>query len=171
VIILGIDPGLSGGIAVLDSYYRATIDAIDIPTHGEGAKRRVDAAAVMRFIRIWEPDIAFIERAGSMPGQGVASSFNYGRAAGALEAAVACAGIPITMVEASVWKRALGLPGGKANKEMARQRAIQLFPSASCFVRMKDHGRAEAALIAYYGLSKQQSPTSEATHEQMGKSS
>jgi len=153
VIILGIDPGLSGGICCFDE---GVIEAIDIPTHGEGAKRRVDALAVRRFIKSWQPDMAFIERSGAMPKQGVSSVFVYGRAVGALEAAVACSEIPMTVIEPSVWKRALGLPGGAENKEAARQRAIQLRPDCgTMFERKMDHGRAEAFLIGYYGLTKQ----------------
>lgn len=91
-----------------------------------------------------------------MPRQGISSGFNYGRAVGALEAAVACCEIPMTIIEPSVWKRAMGLPGGAENKEAARQRAIQLRPDCgTMFERKKDHGRAEAFLIGYYGASMQ----------------
>ena len=73
-----------------------------------------------------------------MPRQGASSGFKYGRACGAIEAAVACWAIPMTIVE----------PAGK-DKEAARQRALQLFPAAHAMLaRKKDHGRAEAALIA-----------------------
>jgi crossover junction endodeoxyribonuclease RuvC len=149
-LILGIDPGLNGGLALLSSIMLE--EAIDIPTHGEGTKRRVDAAALLRFIQAWSPDAAFIERAQSMPGQGVASTFNYGRAVGTLEAVITCARVPLTIVEPSKWKKHFGLPGGAKNKENSRQRAIQLFPDRShFFVRKMDHQRAEAALIALYG--------------------
>ena len=153
MIVLGIDPGLSGGLCCFDEN---VIEAIDIPTHGEGPKRRVDALSVRRFIKSWQPDMAFIERSGAMPGQGVSSMFRYGRAVGALEAAVACSEIPLTIVEPSVWKRALGLPGGAENKEASRQRAILLRPMFShLFARKMDHGRAEAFLIGWYGASMQ----------------
>ena len=153
MIILGIDPGLSGGLCCFDE---DTIEAIDIPTHGNGAKRRVDALSVRRFIKSWQPDMAFIERAGVMPRQGIASGFNYGRAVGALEAAVACSEIPIAIIDPSVWKRALNRPGGAENKEAARQRAILLRPMFShLFARKMDHGRAEAFLIGWYGASLQ----------------
>lgn len=150
MIVLGIDPGLVGGCAVVDG--DVLIDAIDIPTHGEKSKRRVDAAALQRWIKHHQPAHAFIERAQAFAKQGVSSGFNYGRAVGALEAAVECAGVPLTIIEPSVWKRRLGLPGGAENKEAARQRAIQLYPGATQFERKKDHGRAEAALIARYGM-------------------
>jgi crossover junction endodeoxyribonuclease RuvC len=156
--ILGVDPGLNGGLAILSKLpigHSEPVDffleeAWDIPTHGEGTKRRVDASALLSFIKIWEPSAAFIERAQSMPGQGVSSTFNYGRAVGTLEATIACAEVPLTLVEPTKWKKHFGLPG--KDKEAARQRAIQLFPYCHhFFVRKMDHQRAEAALIALYG--------------------
>lgn len=152
--ILGIDPGLNGGAAVIDvsGPRPRLLAAIDLPTHGEGAKRRVDASAFHAWIAKLAPDEAFIERAQAMPDQGASSGFIYGRAVGTAEACVACAGVPLTIVEASVWKRQAGLSGGPGGKESARQRAIQTFPEGSgAFARKKDHQRAEAALIAKHG--------------------
>ena len=149
--ILGIDPGIYGGLAIIDVINGAApqlIDAIDVPIVGVKAKERVDALGIRAWIEAHKPiDHAAIERAGSMPKQGVASTFKYGRAAGSLEATIALCGIPTTVVEPSSWKRAHGLYG--ADKEASRQRALQLFPSAHhLLARKMDHGRAEAALIA-----------------------
>jgi len=151
--ILGIDPGIHGGlaiIAVIDGASPQLIDAIDIPVVGVKAKERVDALGIRAWIEAHKPiDHAAIERAGSMPKQGVASTFKYGRAAGSLEATIALCGIPTTVVEPSSWKRAHRLYGGE--KEASRQRALQLFPTAHALLaRKKDHGRAEAALIALH---------------------
>jgi len=108
-------------------------------------------------LRTWliqhKPDHAVIERAQAMPKQGASSGFKYGRAVGAIEAVLTCCEIPMTIVEPSVWKKFHQLRGG--DKEGGRQRALQLFPSAHpAFARKKDHGRAEAALIALYGASR-----------------
>jgi crossover junction endodeoxyribonuclease RuvC len=82
-----------------------------------------------------------------MPKQGASSGFKYGRATGALEAVIACCELPLTIIEPTAWKKIHGLRGGE--KEASRQRALQLFPSAhTLLARKKDHGRAEAALIA-----------------------
>jgi len=101
-------------------------------------------------VRDWlatTPDHAVIERAGSMPKQGIASTFKYARAVGSLETVVACSDISYSLIEPAVWKKFHHLGGG--DKEAARQRALQLFPSAhALFSRKKDHQRAEAALIA-----------------------
>jgi hypothetical protein len=84
---------------------------------------------------------------------GISSGFSYGRAVGAIEAVVALCAIPMILVEASAWKRRLHLPG--KDKEAARQKALQLFPAQHLLLaRKKDHGRAEAALIAVACLER-----------------
>jgi antirestriction protein ArdC len=79
--------------------------------------------------------------------QGASSGFKYGRATGAIEAVIACCGIPMTVVEPSLWKKHHRLRGD--DKEGGRQLALMLFPAAHALLaRKRDHGRAEAALIA-----------------------
>jgi crossover junction endodeoxyribonuclease RuvC len=153
VIVLGVDPGLSGGLAVVqasDGAHPRLLGVIDVPTTGEKAKRRVETAKVLAFIGLHRPDHAVIERAQAMPDQGASSGFIYGRAVGALEASVDGMGIPSTVIESTAWKKAHGLM--KCGKEDNRQRAIKLFPAAEGFGRKLDHNRAEAALIAWYGV-------------------
>ncbi len=163
-IYLGIDPGLSGGIALIKGTrdQRPTlINAIDIPAVGQGAKRRVDPHPVISFIQDCPPDYAFIERAQAMPDQGSSSGFNYGRAVGYLECCVLGLGIPLEVVEPSKWKKAHGLSSKTADgrkletrevKELSRQKALMLFPeSAKLLARVMDHGRAESILIANFG--------------------
>jgi crossover junction endodeoxyribonuclease RuvC len=153
VKVLGVDPGIHGGLAIVeinDGAAPALLEAIDIPTVGAGAKERVDPLALRTWVMARQPQHAFIERAQSMPKQGSSSGFKYGRATGAIEAVIACCEIAITMVEPAVWKKAHHLRGG--DKEAARQRALQLFPSAHALLaRKRDHQRAEASLIALYG--------------------
>lgn len=153
-VVLGIDPGLSGGLAIVAGSpgKLRLIQTIDVPTHGEKAKRRVHVAAALDFIQIYNPDLAVIERAQAMPDQGSSSGFVYGRAVGALEACVEGLGIRVIVIESTAWKKYHGLAGGKS-KEDSRQRAIQLFPAAKGFERKKDHNRAEACLIAAYGAT------------------
>jgi hypothetical protein len=125
---------------------------VDIPVTGTKAKERVDVAALRSWIETHHPHHALIERAQAMPKQGASSGFKYGRAVGAIEATVAGCGIPLTILEPRVWKQFHRLRGD--NKELSRQRALQLFPSAhALFAHKKDHGRAEAALIASPGRS------------------
>jgi crossover junction endodeoxyribonuclease RuvC len=153
--ILGIDIGLVGGAAIVafpDGADPELVEAVDIPVVGTGARQRIDAAALRDFIRRHTPGRAVVEAAQAMPAQGVSSVFRYGRAAGTIETVIALCDIPFETVSPASWKRAAKL-GGR-DKEASRQRAIQRFPRAhSMLARKKDHGRAEAALIALYGAA------------------
>ena len=155
MIILGVDPGLSGGLALVRTGEFGgapmLVAVADVPTTGEKAKRRVDVGKVLAFLRTnGTISHAVIERAQAMPDQGASSGFVYGRAVGALEACIEGLLIPHTVIESTSWKKANGLI--KRQKEDSRQRAIKLFPGAAGFERKLDHNRAEAALIAWYGL-------------------
>ena len=151
--ILGVDPGVHGGLSIveiIDGAAPVLIECADIPVVGTGAKERVDVAAIRNFIDQHKPIRALIERAQAMPKQGSSSGFKYGRAVGAIEAAVTLCSIPVEIIEPSAWKRFWRLPGG--DKESGRQKALQLFPAAhAALARKRDHGRAESALIALYG--------------------
>jgi len=145
--VLGVDPGIHGGLALVDSAARQIIDSIELPVVGVRAKERIDALAIRSWVEMHRPDHAVIERAQAMPKQGASSGFKYGRAVGAIEAVIALCGVPLTIMEPTAWKKFHVLRGG--DKEASRQRALQLFPAAHArLARKKDHGRAEAALIA-----------------------
>jgi crossover junction endodeoxyribonuclease RuvC len=153
--ILGVDPGIRGGLAIVmvhDGAASDVVDIIDIPVVGVGAKERVDVLAIRTWILAHQIQHAFIERAQVLPRQGSSSGFKYGRATGSLEATIQLLEVPMSIVEPSLWKKFHMLRGG--DKEGGRQRALQLFPSAHALLaRKKDHGRAEAALIALYGAT------------------
>ncbi len=152
VTILGIDPGITGGIAFLAP--DGSIRAFDIPTAGG----EVDVDTLVRLVREVRPGLAVIERAGAMPSipgiggvrrtMGNASTFKFGVAYGALRTVVALSDIPYHLVTPGKWKGRYGLG---ADKEKSRAMAIRLWPGCGLFTRKKDHGRAEAALIARYG--------------------
>jgi crossover junction endodeoxyribonuclease RuvC len=151
--ILGCDPGVHGGLAIVeinDGAAPQLVDAIDVPTIGTGAKERVNVHAVQEWVLHHGPQHAFIERGASMPRQGVASTYKFGRSVGALEAIIALCNVSLEIIEPSMWKRALRLKG--KDKEGSRQRALEMFPHAQhLLARKKDHQRAEAMLIAVYG--------------------
>lgn len=142
MIILGVDPGITGGLAWL--YPDGKVMAIDIPTAGG----EVDVDMIGRKIHQFLPGMAVIERAGAMPKQGVSSTFKYGVAYGALRAVVALCEVPTHLVTPGKWKNYFRLD---SDKEKSRALAIRLWPGSGQFERKKDHGRAEAALIARYG--------------------
>jgi crossover junction endodeoxyribonuclease RuvC len=148
--VLGVDPGIRGGLAVVeitDGAAAVLVECIEIPVVGTGAKERV--TAIRNFIDRYKPICALID-AQALPKQGASSGFKYGRAVGAIEAAITLCSIPVEIVEPSPWKKQFRLPG--RDKECARQRAIELFPAAHALLaRKKDHGHAAAALIALFG--------------------
>jgi crossover junction endodeoxyribonuclease RuvC len=155
--VCGIDPGVRGGLAIVaieNGTAPALIACIDIPVAGTGAKERVDPIAIRDWVLTHRPEHAFIERAQALPHQGSSSGFKYGRAVGAIEAAIMLAGVPLTIVEPSAWKKFHSLRG--KDKEGSRQRALMLFPSAHAMLaRRKDHGRADSALIALFGIERE----------------
>jgi crossover junction endodeoxyribonuclease RuvC len=147
--------GIRGGLAIIGdgvcNNIGMLVDAIDIPTIGDGAKERVDAMEARGWIERHKPDLCLNERAQAMPRQGSSSGFKYGRATGALETIVMLCAIPLEITEPTAWKRHWHLP--PKDKERSRQKAIELFSAVHALLARKlDHGRAEAMLIALYGL-------------------
>ena len=96
---------------------------------------------------------AFVESVNARPGEGPTGAFAFGRARGVIEGVLAAAGIPATFVTPPAWKRAVGLT--LASKDASRAEAIRRWPNhAELFARVKDDGRAEAALIGAAGLMR-----------------
>ena len=159
MIILGIDPGLSGALAFLDTSDN-TVDVVDMPTvevkRNNKLKREVSAQLVAAIVIKRHAEAAFLERVNAMPGQGVTSVFSFGRSTGILEGVLAAYDIPTTLVTPQSWQKAMGVRDGK---DGSRERAMQLFPaSAELFQRKKDDGRSDATLIAKYGATQGEHP-------------
>lgn len=148
-MICGIDPGASGALALL-SDAGALLEVADVPTVEVGGKKRISAPMLAALIRSWGPGRAMVEAVGAMPGQGLSSTFQFGYSAGILEGALAMAGVPVSFVRPADWKRTMRVTADKGSSRLMAQR---LWPDhAGHFARVKDDGRAEAALIALYGL-------------------
>lgn len=149
-IYCGIDPGKHGAIALYDPL-KDWLNVGDVPLLRAGAngKEIVDVRELASMLKTLTPrDIVIIEHVSAMPGQGVTSMFSFGETFGMLQGIVATLGVPYTLVRPQAWKKALGL--GK-EKDSARLKASQLLPAhSSNWNRKIDHGRAEAALLAYY---------------------
>lgn len=152
MIVLGVDPGLSGAIA---SYDGTTLMVEDMPTiQFKGTKKMKTRIVLAELVDIMNiqfsgADHGYIEDVSAMPGQGVTSMFNFGTSFGIAQMAIAMLGIPVTPVSPMKWKMEMGL---NSDAEKSRNRALQLFPnSVEKFKRKMDHNRAEAALIAWYG--------------------
>lgn len=151
-LILGIDPGKTGAIAILDPEKNQLIAVLDTPLLlRDGKKAFFDFYGFAALVRHFIPEIsrAVIEDVHSMPGQGVASMFDFGKSFGIAIGTCAAFSIPISFVSPGVWKMSLGL--GRS-KDDSRRKATELFPQSSeLWSRKKDDGRAEAALLAHFG--------------------
>lgn len=153
MMIVGIDPGLSGAIVEFDGDEQAVFSSTNMPTlelkRGGKTRREINIAVLVALLKSSASAHVFIEQVGAMPGQGVSSMFAFGKSYGIVLGVVAALGHPYTTVPAMRWKKTLGVP---AAKDGARARASQLLPgSADHWPLKKDEGRAEAALIALYG--------------------
>jgi len=154
--VIGIDPGISGAISVFRDGKLESV--VDMPTveiaSGKTIKRHISAATLRNILELdmYQFSHVVIEKVGAMPGQGVTSMFNFGRSAGIIEGVVAALRMPHTYVTPATWTKAVGRAAGK---DASRMRAMELFPAkADLFKRAKDDGRADAALIAHWYLTK-----------------
>ena len=148
--ILGIDPGCSGAL-VLVTEQGGYIDHLPMPTIKVGTKSRVNGAAVAAWVRQYGITHAYLEQVGAMPGQGTASMFTFGHAAGVAEGILQGFNIPYTLVTPQAWKKSAGLIG--SDKDAARSRAIQLYPELRALdAKAKGQAIADALLIARYGI-------------------
>ncbi len=126
-----------------------------MPVLRDGPKGRpaVNAALLADLVYRWHAKQAFIEYVGSRPGEGAVGAFAFGRSRGVVEGVLAACGVPAKHLAPATWKAAVGLP--KASKDASRSEAIRRWPAhAAFFARVKDDGRAEAALIAVAGLQR-----------------
>lgn len=151
--ILGVDPGARGALAVMDLQGQL-LRVIDMPAVemkvGAAMKMRVSPELLAHELSpYWGEAHAWVEQVTAMPGQGVSSMFAFGESFGIVKGVLAGRNIKIGMVTPGKWKKAMEV---NASKDGSRARALQLWPNfAEAFKRVKDDGRAEAALIAEYG--------------------
>lgn len=148
-VILGVDPGITGALCRLTD---GIPTIFDMPTLRPGKRRVIDEIELARLIDAsGHIDRAFVELVASRPGEGSVQSFSFGLGCGVLRGILRAHFIPITFVIPTKWKRAVGIPVG-AGKDASRALAKEAFQHhAGLFARVKDEGRAEAALIALYG--------------------
>jgi crossover junction endodeoxyribonuclease RuvC len=151
--VIGIDPGLSGAIAVINGNDDLII--FDMPTmtveRNGKAKRQVSASVLAQILKTAKSDDChvFVEKVSAMAGQGVTSVFSFGRSFGMIEGILAALHMPVTYVAPATWVKAVHRGAGK---DASRSRAMELFPENQAdFKRVKDDGRSDAALIAYWG--------------------
>jgi crossover junction endodeoxyribonuclease RuvC len=161
MLIIGIDPGISGSICFLQD--GKIVDVVEMPTMTEGKKnkKQVNGSQIVNEIleKIKELDKreikVVIEQVSAMPGQGVTSMFNFGQSFGILKGICSAMQLPMYFVRPAKWKKYFNLINSE--KDASRTRAIEIFPYfSSQLSRKKDSNKADAILIAsfYYETYK-----------------
>ena len=162
MLIIGIDPGISGSICFFKD--GKILDVIEMPTMNEGKKnkKQVNGAQIFNEIkkRIQNESASnnirvVIEHVTAMPGQGVTSMFNFGQSFGILKGICSAMQIPMFFVRPAKWKKYFSLINSQ--KDASRTRAIEIFPYFSTQLsKKKDSNKADAILIAsfYYETYK-----------------
>ena len=150
--IIGIDPGLSGAIAVLDDL--KIFDLFDMPIMPEGKKNKnqLNSAQLVNIIKRHihtNSTFVIVEQVSAMPGQGVTSMFNFGQTFGAIKGICASLDLPIFYVRPAKWKKHFDLIN--SSKDASRTKVIEMYPSISDRLqKKKDVNKADAILIARY---------------------
>ena len=161
MLIIGIDPGLSGSICFFED--GKIIDVIEMPTMTEGKKnkKQVNGAQIYNEFskKTQKTDNhnikVVIEHVSAMPGQGVTSMFNFGQSFGILKGICSAMQLPMYFVRPAKWKKYFNLINSE--KDASRTRAIEIFPYfSSQLSKKKDSNKADAILIArfYYETYK-----------------
>ena len=151
--IFGIDPGLSGGIAILDDNKIKEIFDMPVMSDGKKNKRQLNSALLAQLfkdnIKDMEDTVMIVEQVNAMPGQGVTSMFNFGQTFGAIKGISAALGLPIFFVRPAKWKKHFELIN--SSKDASRTKAIEMYPSlAEKLSKKKDVNKSDAILIARY---------------------
>ena len=151
--IIGIDPGLSGAIAVLKS--NKVLNIFDMPVMSEGKKnkRQLNSALLVNLIKenidSDEEVSVVVEQVNAMPGQGVTSMFNFGQTFVAIKGVCAALELPIFFVRPSKWKKHFELIN--SSKDSSRTKTIEMYPKLSNQLsKKKDVNKSDAILIARY---------------------
>ena len=155
MLIIGIDPGISGSICFFKD--GKILDVVEMPTMTDGKKnkRQVNGSQIYNEIKkkidvVSEENIrVVIEHVTAMPGQGVTSMFNFGQSFGILKGICSAMRLPMYFVRPAKWKKYFNLINSE--KDASRTRAIEIFPYFSAQLsKKKDNNKADAILIASY---------------------
>ena len=155
MLIIGIDPGISGSICFLID--GKIIDVVEMPimTDGKKNKRQVNGSQVFneitKRIKEYKKDQirVVIEQVSAMPGQGVTSMFNFGQSFGILKGICAAMQLPVFFIRPAKWKKYFNLLNSE--KDASRTKVIEMFPYFSSYLsKKKDSNKADAILIASF---------------------
>ena len=151
--IIGIDPGLTGAIAILEDNKVLNIFEMPVMSEGKKNKRQLNSAQLVRLLNDNIPNkeevSVIVEQVNAMPGQGVTSMFNFGQTFGAIKGICAALGLPIFFVRPSKWKKHFELIN--SSKDSSRTKVIEMYPSLSNELsKKKDVNKSDAILIARF---------------------
>ena len=151
--IIGIDPGISGAIAVMHG--KKVVNMYDMPVMAEGKKnkRQLNSSQLVNIIKENinenEETIVVVEQVNAMPGQGVTSMFNFGQTFGAIKGVCAALKLPIFFVRPSKWKKHFELIN--SSKDASRTKVIEMYPTLSAqLTKKRDVNKSDAVLIAKF---------------------
>ena len=151
--IIGIDPGLSGAIAILENNKIKELFEMPVMPEGKKNKRQLNSAQLVKLLKDnfdkKEEISVVVEQVNAMPGQGVTSMFNFGQTFGAIKGICAALGLPIFFVRPAKWKKHFELIN--SSKDASRTKAIEMYPSISDQLsKKKDVNKSDAILIARF---------------------
>lgn len=151
MVILGIDPGLSGAVAILND--GQLVEIVDI----EAAESRINCAHLASLMHKHQPEFAICELVSSRLGQGVTSTFTFGHALGSITGVLSALGVPYLLIRPQAWQGHFGIRSSSKDKVIHKQEiadlAQSLYPAASLYGPrggLRD-GRSDALLLARYG--------------------
>ena len=154
MLIIGIDPGISGSICFFKDGRILEVIEMPVMTEGKKNKKQVNGAQIYneflkRINRKNEEIRVVIEQVSAMPGQGVTSMFNFGQSFGILKGICSAMQLPVFFVRPAKWKKYFNLIN--CQKDASRTRAIEIFPYFSTQLsKKKDSNKADAILIASF---------------------
>ena len=145
MLIIGIDPGISGSICFLED--GRILDVLEMPTMADGKKnkKQVNGSQIYNEIlnkinKIQKQDVrVVIEQVSAMPGQGVTSMFNFGQSFGILKGICSAMQLPMYFVRPAKWKKYFGLINSE--KDASRTKAIEMFPYFSSYLSKKKRSK------------------------------
>ena len=151
--IIGIDPGLSGAIAILENNKVLSIFDMPVMSEGKKNKRQLNSALLVSLLKENiannEEVAVVVEQVNAMPGQGVTSMFNFGQTFGAIKGVCAALDLPIFFVRPSKWKKYFELIN--SSKDASRTKVIEMYPKLSNqLAKKKDVNKSDAILIARF---------------------
>ena len=154
MLIIGIDPGISGSICFFEDGKILEVIEMPVMTEGKKNKKQINGAQIYneflkRINRKDDETRVVIEQVSAMPGQGVTSMFNFGQSFGILKGICSAMRLPMFFVRPAKWKKYFNLINSQ--KDASRTRAIEIFPYFSTQLsKKKDTNKADAILIASF---------------------